>query len=80
MYTPKTHGGLELELLDSLEVITELAAADGSVGWVCMIGSATPWLLCGLPHKVFDNLRIDAGRHSRRFTVPAGTAERVAGG
>jgi len=81
MYTPKTHGGLELDFLDSLEVVTELAAADGSVGWTAMIGSATPWLLCGLPRKIFDAIYastpdvIHAGS-----TVPAGTAERVEGG
>jgi len=78
MYTPKTHGRLELDFVDSLEVITELAAADGSVGWTAMIGSATPWLLCGLPRSTFDAIYastpdvIHAGS-----TVPAGTAERM---
>lgn len=32
MYVPRVLGGLELEFPKSLEVITELAAADGSVG------------------------------------------------
>jgi len=81
MYVPKSHGGLELDFLDSLEVITELAAADGSVGWTAMIGSATPWMLAGLQRKTFDTIYastpdvIHAGS-----TVPAGTAERVPGG
>jgi len=81
MYTPKSHGGLEYDLLDSLEVVTELTAADGSVGWVSMIGSATPCLLCGLPRTIFDTIYastpevIQAGS-----TVPAGTAERAEGG
>src|SRR5258707_10775826 len=81
MYVPKSHGGLELDFLDSLEVISELAAADGSVGWTAMIGSATPWMLVGLERKTFDSIYastpdvIHAGS-----TVPAGTAERVPGG
>jgi indole-3-acetate monooxygenase len=81
MYTPKTHGGLELDFLDSLEVISELAAADGSVGWTAMIGCATPWMLAGLERKTFDAIYastpdvIHAGS-----TLPAGTAERVPGG
>ncbi len=81
MYVPKSHGGLELDFLDSLGVISELAAADGSVGWTAMIGSATPWMLAGLERKTFDAIYasmpdvIHAGS-----TVPAGTAERVPGG
>jgi len=81
MYVPKTHGGLELDFLDSLEVIIELAAADGSVGWTAMIGCATPWMLAGLQRKTFDTIYastadiIHAGS-----TVPAGKAERVTGG
>jgi len=81
MYVPKTHGGLELDFLDSLEVIAELAAADGSVGWTAMIGCATPFMLAGLERKTFDAIYastpdvIHAGS-----TVPVGTAERVSGG
>ena len=68
MYVPKTHGGLELDFLDSLEVIIELAAADGSVGWTAMIGCATPWMFAGLQRKnIRYDLRIDAGRHSCGF-------------
>ena len=81
MYTPKSHGGLELDLRASLDVISELAAADGSVGWISMIGCATPWFLCNLPRKVFDSIYastpdvIHAGS-----SLPFGTAERVDGG
>jgi alkylation response protein AidB-like acyl-CoA dehydrogenase len=81
MYVPKTHGGLELDFLESLEVIIELAAADGSVGWTAMIGCATPWMFAGLQRKTFDTIYastpdvIHAGS-----TVPSGTAERVPGG
>jgi alkylation response protein AidB-like acyl-CoA dehydrogenase len=39
MNVPKSHGGLELPLRDSCEILTELAKVDGSVGWVVMIGS-----------------------------------------
>jgi alkylation response protein AidB-like acyl-CoA dehydrogenase len=81
MYTPTSHGGLELDLRESLEVISELAAADGSVGWVAMIGSATPWLFCNLPRNAFDAIYASTPDviHASS-TVPAGTAERVDGG
>lgn len=38
---PRDCGGLELPMLDSLDVFAEVSRADGSAGWVLMAGAAT---------------------------------------
>jgi alkylation response protein AidB-like acyl-CoA dehydrogenase len=81
MFTPVSHGGLELALPVALNVLAELAAADGAVGWVAMIGCVGPFLFAGLPRTSFDAIYaaspdvIQAGS-----TVPVGVAERTPGG
>ncbi len=54
MYTPKSHGGLELDFSDGLEVIAATARADGAAGWTVMIGSATALLFSRLPRQTFE--------------------------
>jgi alkylation response protein AidB-like acyl-CoA dehydrogenase len=44
-FVPKNHGGIELDVPSSMEAIETLACADGSTGWVVMIGCETPMLL-----------------------------------
>jgi len=56
MLVPKTHGGDEIDLLSSIEIIETLATADGATGWVVMIGCETPQLLALLPRHTFDVL------------------------
>ncbi|MGH7779626.1 MAG: acyl-CoA dehydrogenase family protein [Candidatus Binataceae bacterium] len=56
MLTPMSHGGLELDLPASMEIIETLAAADGAVGWTVMIGSESPMLLALLPRRRFDEI------------------------
>ncbi|HUA32701.1 MAG TPA: acyl-CoA dehydrogenase family protein [Candidatus Binataceae bacterium] len=56
MFTPKTHGGLEIDFPTSMEIIEALARADGSTGWVVMIGCETPMLLALMSPKRFDEL------------------------
>src|SRR5271168_3705930 len=53
MFVPKSHGGLDIDVPASMEIIETLAAADGSTGWVVMIGSETPMLLALLSRKHF---------------------------
>lgn len=38
---PRDCGGLELPMLDALDVFAEVSRADGSAGWVLMAGAAT---------------------------------------
>jgi alkylation response protein AidB-like acyl-CoA dehydrogenase len=56
MFVPKSHGGLDLDFPASMEIIETLAAANGSIGWVVMIGCETPMLLALLSRKRFDQL------------------------
>jgi alkylation response protein AidB-like acyl-CoA dehydrogenase len=56
MFVPKSHGGLDVDVPASMEIIETLAAADGSTGWVVMIGSETPMFLALLERSHFDRL------------------------
>ena len=56
MFVPKSHGGLDVDVPASMEIIETLATADGSTGWVVMIGSETPMFLALLSRKRFDHL------------------------
>ena len=59
MLTPRSHGGDEIDLLTSIEILEMLAAADGSTGWTVMIGCETAQLLSLLPRKTFDSIYAD---------------------
>lgn len=78
---PRSHGGLEFDYPDTLEVLTELAMIDGSIGWVSMLGVGHMPHLALLPRETFDRVYADgpdiivAGS-----AAPAGTAEIVEGG
>lgn len=56
MLTPRSHGGQEIDLPLSMEIIESIAAADGASGWTVMIGSETPMLLALLPRNRFDQI------------------------
>jgi indole-3-acetate monooxygenase len=56
MFTPLSHGGLEIDFPTSMEIIEALAKTDGSTGWVVMIGCETPMLLALMSPKRFDEL------------------------
>jgi alkylation response protein AidB-like acyl-CoA dehydrogenase len=77
----KTHGGDEIDLLSSIDVIEVLSTADGATGWTVMIGCEAPLLACLLPREMFDALYakgpdvIIGGAFA-----PQGTAQRVDGG
>ena len=49
MLVPRRLGGAEADLAEHLQLLRELASADGSVGWTVMIGSSAPMLLGKLP-------------------------------
>lgn len=59
MLTPRSHGGDEVDLLASIEILEILAAADGATGWTVMIGCETAQLLSLLPRKTFDTIYAD---------------------
>ena len=44
LITPRTLGGRELPPLQTLEVIEEISRADGSAGWLTIVGNSTSFL------------------------------------
>jgi NADH dehydrogenase FAD-containing subunit len=59
MHVPTEYGGDDLTLSQALDVIEELARADGSTGWTRMIGSDAPALFACLPRTTFDAVYAD---------------------
>jgi indole-3-acetate monooxygenase len=79
--TPRSHGGLELPLRESCEVLAELARVDGSVGWVVMIGSFASLLLGRLPRPMFEHIyREGPDIRMAGSVTPGGRAEIFEGG
>jgi alkylation response protein AidB-like acyl-CoA dehydrogenase len=56
MFVPRSHGGLELEIAESLEVIAALGRIEGSVGWVAVIGSGSAIFPAMLPRETYDEI------------------------
>ena len=81
MFVPRSHGGLEIDLASSLEILEALARADGSTGWTVMIGAEAPLLLALLPRKRFNALYADSPdlMAAGSFT-PRGEAKVTSGG
>src|SRR5882762_11276452 len=81
MFVPQSHGGLELDLPEGLEIIAALSRIEGSVGWIAMIASGgeifAPLLARETYEQVYQNGPdvIFAGSNQ-----PAGRAEAIAGG
>jgi alkylation response protein AidB-like acyl-CoA dehydrogenase len=81
MLAPRTHGGDEIDLLSSIEILETLATADGATGWTVMIGCETPLLVALLPRHTFDAL-YEAGPNliTGGAFAPQGEARVVEGG
>jgi alkylation response protein AidB-like acyl-CoA dehydrogenase len=54
MALPKVWGGEQLGLLQSAEVVREVAEADGSTGWTVQVASMAWTFLRGLPRKTLE--------------------------
>jgi len=81
MNTPKSHGGLELPLRDSLAIVSEIARVDGSLGWVCALNGFAPVHLGQLPRQTYDLIYRDGPDVKVAGSgIPGGTAEVVDGG
>lgn len=71
----KEVGGAELDANDSLDVFTELARADGSIGWVVMAGStATAYFGSYCPDSFTDRMFADGVPLVAGQFAPNGTA------
>ena len=53
---PRSHGGLELELSEVLEIISALSRIEGSVGWTVMIGFGAGLIASLLPRETYDQV------------------------
>ena len=56
MLVPRSYGGEELTLAESLSIIEELAASDASTGWSVMIACSNLMVLALLPRATFDSI------------------------
>ena len=77
---PASLGGIEAHPQQLVEVIEELARADGSVGWVAMIGAVTGMLGAYLPEAAAKEIYGDAGVITGGVFAPLGTAVAADGG
>jgi alkylation response protein AidB-like acyl-CoA dehydrogenase len=78
---PKTSGGLGFSLAEVNELIIEGARADGSLGWILLIGIQTPLILGLFPRETITSLLSDRPQlRARGAVAPRGQAVRVDGG
>lgn len=73
---PAELGGVEAHPADLLEIIEALAAADGSAGWVAMIGSVTAVFGAYLPDAAAEEIYGDDQVVTGGVFAPMGRAER----
>ena len=81
MFVPRSHGGLELDLPEGMEVMRALTRLDGSIGWLSIV-AGVGGLLTAVSHpelcqRIYQD---DPDVAICGSSQPAGTAERVAGG
>lgn len=78
---PRSHGGLELDVPEVMPLIQALSAAEGSVGWVAMIGTVARLFCTRLPRATYDRIfKDDSNVLVVGAGTPAGRAELVDGG
>jgi indole-3-acetate monooxygenase len=78
---PRSLGGLELSVPEVLPLIEALSAAEGSVGWVAMIGTASQLFCTRASRATLDRMFKDgADLFMVGVGTPAGRAEMVDGG
>ncbi len=82
---PAEFGGLELSVVQQLDVVEEVSKWDGSCGWVVWAGTSTHWIPAGSGPRVLDEVygpewvgpRTSGSSH---FPASRGRAKRVEGG
>ena len=82
---PAEFGGLELSVVQQLDVVEEVSKWDGSCGWVVWAGTSTHWISAGSGPRVLDEVygpewvgpRTSGSSH---FPASRGRAKRVEGG
>lgn len=78
---PAHLGGLDLSLVDLNEIVITASRADGSIGWLTMIGCHTPLVLSRFPSETVDELLANGlDVRARGSIAPKGVAVPVEGG
>jgi len=80
MPMPRDWGGPELDPIDQLLIIEELAAADGSVGWCAMIGCDGGYFTAFLDQRIARDMYPDTRVSTASALSLTGKAVRVEGG
>ena len=73
MFVPRAFGGGEVDVTTGLRVLEELGKADGSTGWIAMIGSTTGVVSAYLPEHVSREI-YRPGVITGGVVAPRGTA------
>ena len=71
LFTPREHGGLELDPVDLCSVVEDVSAVDGSVGWCVWNGN------CGFAAALLEP---DAAEQAFGRGEPVGNSARIGGG
>ncbi len=77
---PAAYGGPEVDPVTLVEVIAEIAAADGAAGWCVMIASTTSSLSMLLPPAEAATIHADPRTVTGGSYAPSGTARSVGDG
>ena len=81
MYVPRDQGGDEQDLLEVLDVLEQLAAADASTAWIVALGGLAPIVLSKLDRPVFERFYAGGADLVLAGTFnPTGVAAPVKGG
>ncbi|HEU0029166.1 MAG TPA: acyl-CoA dehydrogenase family protein [Kofleriaceae bacterium] len=80
MLVPRAYGGAETSLGTFLRVIEEIARADGSAGWIAMIGASSGLMAAYLDASVAREIYGAPDAVTCGVFAPMGRAERVEGG
>lgn len=80
MTMPRSMGGPEVDPITQLEIVEEVARADGSTGWVVMIGSDGGFYAAHLAPKVAEAIYADRDAITASVLVPRGRASKAPGG
>jgi indole-3-acetate monooxygenase len=79
--TPRSHGGLELDMPAAIAIMEALCRIDGSVGWVSIIGLGTAIFAPLVPREIYDQIYAKGPDVIFASSIQAaGTAEAVDGG
>jgi alkylation response protein AidB-like acyl-CoA dehydrogenase len=76
MVVPQSHGGMELDLPEAMEVISALGRIDGATAWTVMIASGSDIITALLPQVTYDQVyRPGPDVIMAGSSQPAGTAD-----